>query len=149
GWSRTAAWEDERRAVADEVVRPALARWIATVEELLPRSRPSDRAGLVWLPGGEEDYARAIRIFTTLPRSPEELYQTGLDQVAAPGWTPGRSGWEPGWACPGGTRCSPRCATRRARSPPRRPSARRWPRCGGPRRGPASCSRSRSRRRAR
>ena len=83
GWSRTAAWEDERQAVADEVVRPALARWIATVEELLPRSRPSDRAGLVWLPGGEEDYARAIRIFTTLPRSPEELYQTGLDQVAA------------------------------------------------------------------
>jgi uncharacterized protein (DUF885 family) len=83
GWSRAAAWEDERRAVADEVVRPALARWIATVEELLPRSRPSDRAGLVWLPGGEEDYARAIRIFTTLSRSPEELYQTGLDQVAA------------------------------------------------------------------
>ena len=31
---------------------------------------------------GEEDYARAIRIFTTLPRSPEELHQTGLDQVA-------------------------------------------------------------------
>ena len=37
----------------------------------------------------------------------------------------------------------------RARSPPRRPSARRWPRCGGPRRGPASCSRSRCRHRAR
>ena len=83
GWSRTAAWEDERRAVADEVVRPGLARWVETVRDLLPRARPSDRAGLVWLPGGEEDYARAIRIFTTLPRSPEELYQTGLDQVAA------------------------------------------------------------------
>src|SRR5215472_11497810 len=83
GWARAAAWETERRAVADEVVRPGLARWVETVEGLLPRSRPSDRAGLVWLPGGEEDYARAIRIFTTLPRSPEELYQTGLDQVAA------------------------------------------------------------------
>ena len=30
----------------------------------------------------QEDYTRAIRIFTTLPRSPEELHQTGLDQVA-------------------------------------------------------------------
>ena len=68
--------------MADEVVRPALAGWVETVRELLPRARPSDRAGLVWLPGGQEDYTRAIRIFTTLPRSPEELHQTGLDQVA-------------------------------------------------------------------
>ena len=83
GWPRAAAWETERRAAADEVVRPGLARWMETVRELLPRARPSDQAGLVWLPGGEEDYARAIRIFTTLPRSPEELHQTGLDQVAA------------------------------------------------------------------
>jgi uncharacterized protein (DUF885 family) len=83
GWPRAAAWETERRAAADEVVRPGLARWVETVRELLPRARPSDQAGLVWLPGGEEDYARAIRIFTTLPRSPEELHQTGLDQVAA------------------------------------------------------------------
>jgi len=42
---------------------------VTTVRDLLPRARPSDRAGLVWLPGGEEDYARAVRIFTTLPRS--------------------------------------------------------------------------------
>jgi uncharacterized protein (DUF885 family) len=83
GWPRAAAWETERRAAADEVVRPGLARWVETVRELLPRARPSDQAGLVWLPDGEEDYARAIRIFTTLPRSPEELHQTGLDQVAA------------------------------------------------------------------
>jgi uncharacterized protein (DUF885 family) len=82
GWPRAAAWEAERRAVADEVVRPALAGWVETVRELLPQARPSDRAGLVWLPGGQEDYARAIRIFTTLPRSPEELHQTGLEQVA-------------------------------------------------------------------
>jgi uncharacterized protein (DUF885 family) len=83
GWDRAAAWEEERRAVAGEVVSPALARWVGTVRDLLPRARPSDRAGLVYLPGGEEDYARAIRIFTTLPRSPRELHQTGLDQVAA------------------------------------------------------------------
>jgi len=83
GWPGAAAWETERRAAADEVVRPGLARWVETVRDLLPRARPSDRAGLVWLPGGEEDYARAIRIFTTLPRSPEELHQTGLEQVSA------------------------------------------------------------------
>ena len=81
GWHRAAAWEQERRAAAEEVVRPALARWVATVRDLLPRARPSDRAGLAWLPGGEEDYARAVRIFTTLPRSPHDLHQTGLEHV--------------------------------------------------------------------
>ena len=83
GWSRAAAWEAERRAAAEEVVRPALARWVATVRELLPRARPSEGAGLAYLPDGEEDYARAVRIYTTLPLSAAELHQTGLDHIAA------------------------------------------------------------------
>ena len=83
GWHRAQAWEEERRAAADEVVHPALARWVATVKELLPRSRPSQQPGLAHLPGGEQDYARAIQIYTTLPLSAEELHQTGLDHVAA------------------------------------------------------------------
>jgi uncharacterized protein (DUF885 family) len=83
GWPGAAAWEEERRAVAEEVLRPALARWVATISELLPRARPSSQAGLVHLPGGGEDYARAVRIYTTLPLSAEQLHQTGLDYVAA------------------------------------------------------------------
>jgi uncharacterized protein (DUF885 family) len=83
GWPRAAAWEEERRAAAGEVVQPALARWVATVSELLPRARPAERAGLAGLPGGEEAYARAVRIYTTLPLTAEELHRTGLDHVAA------------------------------------------------------------------
>ena len=83
GWPRTAAWEAERLAAAEEVLKPALARWVATIKELLPRARPSERAGLGQLPGGAEDYARAIRIYTTLSLRPEELHQTGLDHIAA------------------------------------------------------------------
>jgi uncharacterized protein (DUF885 family) len=83
GWARATAWEAERQAAVAEVVHPALARWVATVRELLPRARPSGKAGLGWLPGGDADYARAIRIYTTLPLSPEDLHQTGLDHVAA------------------------------------------------------------------
>jgi uncharacterized protein (DUF885 family) len=83
GWHRAPAWEEERRAVAEEVVRPALARWVATISELLPQARPAARAGLVHLPGGQDDYVRAVRIYTTLPVSPEELHQTGLDHTAA------------------------------------------------------------------
>jgi uncharacterized protein (DUF885 family) len=83
GWPRAAAWDAERRAIAEEVVHPALARWVATVRELLPQARPSDRAGLVYLPGGEQDYSRAIRIYTTLPLTAAQLHRTGLDHVAA------------------------------------------------------------------
>jgi uncharacterized protein (DUF885 family) len=83
GWPGASAWEAERRAAAEEVVHPALARWVETVKDLLPDARPSERAGLAWLPGGAEDYARSIRVYTTLPLTPEELHQTGLDAVAA------------------------------------------------------------------
>jgi uncharacterized protein (DUF885 family) len=83
GWDGAAAWEAERRSAVTDVVHPALARWVAAVRELLPRARPSDRAGLAWLPGGEADYARAIRVYTTLPLSARELHQTGVDHVAA------------------------------------------------------------------
>jgi uncharacterized protein (DUF885 family) len=83
GWPGAAAWDEERRAIAAEVIKPALIRWVATIRDLLPRARPSEQAGLVHLPGGREDYARAVRIYTTLPLQPEELRQTGLDHIAA------------------------------------------------------------------
>jgi uncharacterized protein (DUF885 family) len=83
GWTRTTEWDEERRTLAAEVVKPALARWVATVRELLPRARTSEQAGLVYLPGGRDDYAQAVRIYTTLPLQPEELHQTGLDHIAA------------------------------------------------------------------
>ena len=56
---------------------------MATIRELLPRARPSDRPGLVYLPGGADDYARAVRAYTTLALHPEQLHQTGLDHIAA------------------------------------------------------------------
>jgi len=83
GWPRAAAWEADRQAAAAEVVQPALARWVATVRELLPRARPAGQPGLSWLTGGDADYARAIRIYTTLPLTAQDLHQTGLDHVAA------------------------------------------------------------------
>lgn len=83
GWSRADAWAAERVSASTSVVNPALARWAEAVAELLPDARPADRPGLMHLPGGEEDYARAVRVQTTLPLTAAELHQTGLDHVAA------------------------------------------------------------------
>jgi uncharacterized protein (DUF885 family) len=80
-WDGTASWEQERDAIVDEIVRPALARWLDTLRELLPTARSDERAGLVHLPDGAADYARAIRAHTTLPLTAEELHRIGLDEI--------------------------------------------------------------------
>jgi uncharacterized protein (DUF885 family) len=82
GWDGAEAWDASRRAVAADVVKPALARWAGLLEELLPISRPADRPGLVHIPGGEEQYRHYVRVHTTLPLTPEQLHQTGLEHVA-------------------------------------------------------------------
>jgi uncharacterized protein (DUF885 family) len=83
GWAGANDWVEQRDRIATKIVRPAIGRWTETIRDLLPRSRPADRAGLMHIPGGDEDYQRLIRLHTTLPLTAEEIHQTGLDQVAA------------------------------------------------------------------
>jgi len=80
-WEGAAAWSEQRDALATDVVKPALNRWLEELRELLPRARPPERAGLTYLPGGDADYERAIRSHTTLPLTAEQLHRTGLDEI--------------------------------------------------------------------
>jgi len=83
GWARADDWAAHRDRIAADTVKPAIGRWIETIRDLLPRSRPADRAGLIHIPGGDEDYQRLIHLHTTLPLTADQIHQTGLDQVAA------------------------------------------------------------------
>lgn len=78
-----AAWSGERDELARTVVKPALARWVELVRELLPKARSADQPGLVHLPGGEADYAKLVWSATTLPLAPEEIHRIGLQEVEA------------------------------------------------------------------
>jgi uncharacterized protein (DUF885 family) len=80
-WDGEEAWRHERDAVAVDVIRPALIRWVDALRQLLPRARSAERPGLVYLPGGDADYARAIRSHTTLPLTAEQLHRTGLEEI--------------------------------------------------------------------
>jgi uncharacterized protein (DUF885 family) len=81
GWDGGDAWRDELEQAAREGIAPAIARWRDRLHELRPQARPDDAAGLGGLPGGDEDYANAIALHTTLTFRAEELHRIGLDAV--------------------------------------------------------------------
>jgi uncharacterized protein (DUF885 family) len=76
-------WPGERDRLATEVLTPALKRWVSTLEDLLPESRPADRPGLAGIPDGDAYYEAAIRTHTTLPLRADDLHRRGLEEIAS------------------------------------------------------------------
>jgi uncharacterized protein (DUF885 family) len=77
------AWRARMIAAIEESIRPGMAAYRDVLrDEVLPRARPDDRAGLCWLDGGAESYARTLRYFTTTDKPAEEIHEIGLQQVA-------------------------------------------------------------------
>ncbi|MEE9231383.1 MAG: DUF885 domain-containing protein [Acidobacteriota bacterium] len=84
-------WSSEERAEFDkalrgavrESVRPAMERYGEFLqEELLPRARPQEKPGIVHIPDGIDCYRNLVRVHTSLDLSPEDIHQTGLDEVS-------------------------------------------------------------------
>jgi uncharacterized protein (DUF885 family) len=78
GWDGATAWQDEVAHVIRDEIRPAIGRYADLLEELFPRSRPPERAGLLHVPGGVAAYACCVRVGTTLPLDPDEIHRIGL-----------------------------------------------------------------------
>ena len=84
-------WSEEERtaflsgltAALEEEVRPSFEAYREFLrDEILPVARPSEKPGLVHLPGGAEAYGRMIRAHTSLDLAAEEIHRIGLDEVA-------------------------------------------------------------------
>ena len=85
GWSEIEIREfrDGMIDATRKSIRPAFARYLEFLKlEILPRSRPQERPGIVHIPNGSEAYARLIRGYTSLNLTPDQLHQTGLQEVA-------------------------------------------------------------------
>jgi uncharacterized protein (DUF885 family) len=71
------------RAVVKDDIAHAYARYRdALHDELLPKARGEDRAGMVWLPDGEACYAATARQHTTTDRTAEQIQALGLQEIA-------------------------------------------------------------------
>ncbi|WP_033294586.1 DUF885 domain-containing protein [Amycolatopsis jejuensis] len=72
-----------REQLLRDVVHPGFREYRDFLEtEVLPHGRPDDKAGVSWLPGGDEIYARLARTHTTSARTPQDLHDTGLAVIA-------------------------------------------------------------------
>jgi uncharacterized protein (DUF885 family) len=75
-------WREQLTRAVAEQLRPGMAQFRDALRgEVLAVARPDDRAGLCWLPGGEDDYARALRYYTTTGRGAQEIHDIGLAQL--------------------------------------------------------------------
>jgi uncharacterized protein (DUF885 family) len=85
GWS-DGAWRAFEVGLAGAVrdgLRPALARYRAYLaDEALAAGRDEAHVGICHLPGGTETYAGLARAHTTTERSPQEIHDIGLAEIA-------------------------------------------------------------------
>lgn len=74
-------WGHRATAIVEGKVYPALDRQISALETLRPTA--THDAGIWKIPGGDAFYAAALAFQTTTTKTPDEVHQLGLDQVAA------------------------------------------------------------------
>ena len=83
--SRSAGMEgnyaDKAKAIAESKIGPALERQIAALEELAPRA--TRNAGVWALPEGGAYYDWALQAGTTTTMSPDEVHESGKEELAA------------------------------------------------------------------
>jgi uncharacterized protein (DUF885 family) len=85
GWpeQRLMSYREALRRAVIEQIRPAFGRYYTLlVEEIGPRARSDAQVGLVHLPNGAMCYQASTRAETTLDRSPDEMHQLGLREIA-------------------------------------------------------------------
>jgi uncharacterized protein (DUF885 family) len=81
GWDGEPGWRAGVEQTVSEEIQPALGRWRELLAELRPQARGEEAAGVRAIPGGDEDYLRAIAVHTTLPLTADELHRIGVESI--------------------------------------------------------------------
>ena len=82
-WEESEQWLAQTRSVLVDEVHVAFSAYRRALEEVvLPHARNREQVGLCHLPGGAKRYEALVHAHTTTRRSPQEIHDTGLAQVA-------------------------------------------------------------------
>jgi uncharacterized protein (DUF885 family) len=80
--AETARFREALAAAVRDVIRPALERYAAVLEdEVLPAARPDEEPGIGRLPGGDDAYRALIRVHTSLDLAPADIHAVGLAEI--------------------------------------------------------------------
>jgi uncharacterized protein (DUF885 family) len=78
-----AQWRADLARVVGETVYPGYQRYRDYIaDHVLPASRSEDTPGICHLEGGEEWYRRAIKRYTSVDLTADEIHEIGLAQIA-------------------------------------------------------------------
>lgn len=68
--------------IVEQDLYPAYREYRRVIrQEILPATRPDERAGVSFVPGGEAYYSQAIEHFTSLPMTPADIHALGMAEV--------------------------------------------------------------------
>jgi uncharacterized protein (DUF885 family) len=71
-------WLERASDLVSETIRPAFSRYRDGLRDhIAPLSRPDEKCGLAWMPGGDEIYSALVDQYVQLPVSPEEIHRIG------------------------------------------------------------------------
>jgi uncharacterized protein (DUF885 family) len=73
-------WSAEAEDLVKDVIRPAFARYRTGLKDHLgPVARPDEKAGLVWIPNGEDIYQHLIHKYTQLDVTAADIHSIGRE----------------------------------------------------------------------
>ena len=76
------ALRSKLEVIIESEVRPGLQVYRNVLhDEILGQARADEHVGLTWLPDGDAAYRAAIRFYTTIEKTAEEIHKIGLEQV--------------------------------------------------------------------
>ena len=76
-------WKEKAKKIIDSNIRPTVLAYLEQLKsDHIPKGRPDEHSGIVWIDGGEETYLRALRKYTGHKNiTVKEVHEVGLSEI--------------------------------------------------------------------
>ena len=76
-------WKEKAKKIIDLNIRPTVLAYLEQLKsDHIPKGRPDEHSGIMWIDGGEETYLRALRKYTGHKNiTVKEVHEVGLSEI--------------------------------------------------------------------